>query len=173
MRSLTILDCENIKRAIQHFNSIDIQHELKNDQVLLLRIHIMAGFDAIATTDLEILNEKCLNKSIVVLLKGENPEENQNNFLVYWKSRDHDKLLTLTSFYQKIADNNENVFEFIIEFLSESLSKGEIGEKVLTILKAICKLRHVKEQFFTLIQFCNLHKYLNPHSNLKRDLICE
>ncbi|XP_070507511.1 uncharacterized protein [Chironomus tepperi] len=119
--SLTILECKNIKKAIDHFSSTDLQHEMQSGHVLLLRIHIEECFDDISQDDLGKLNEICENKSIVLVLKG------NDNFSIYWKSKNIQKLLNLKTNNNNYYKNNDRFPEFIINFLSRSLSDGEIG----------------------------------------------
>ncbi|XP_070503610.1 uncharacterized protein [Chironomus tepperi] len=121
VKSLTILECKNISKVVDYLSSADLQREMKRSNVLLLSIHIEESFDGMPETDLEKLNEICENKSIVLVLKG------KDNFLIYWKSKNIQKLLNLKTNNINFNKNDDNFLEFIINFLSQSLSDGEIG----------------------------------------------
>jgi len=112
----------------QNSNEIDLTNILdqlqSTDKILSIKLQIDEHFDEICSDELKILSEKCTNKSIVILLISKHSEK----VLIYWKSKEIDNFLALKHYGENYSKDDKKVYEFIAEFLTRSLSRGQLGE---------------------------------------------
>ena len=126
------MQIKQIEFSINNFQTVmillslnEIEQEIQNNEtVLLIRIRVENAFSAFDKANLEKLNNRFAAKSVVIFLAS----KRNNNFIIYWKSKDISKFLFLDFyFYEESSDKNENIFNFIVKFLTKSLSKGKLG----------------------------------------------
>ena len=126
------MQIKQIEFSINNFQTVmillslnEIEQEIQNNEiVLLIRIRVENAFSAFDKANLEKLNNRFADKSVVIFLAS----KRNNNFIIYWKSKDISKFLFLDFyFYEESSDKNENIFNFIVNFLTKSLSKGKLG----------------------------------------------
>jgi len=109
-------------------SSNEINDEIQNKEtVLVIQIRIENGFDAFDALDgdsIEKLSNRFADKSAVIFLAS----KTSNNFLIYWKSKDIKNFLFLDFYFYEVSnDKNEQIFNFLADFLAKSLSKGKLG----------------------------------------------
>jgi len=105
-------------------NSPAIKEELRKFRsILFLKFKINGNTYKPSMHELKELNEKCRQTSVVILLSS----KNEDDFLIYWKSREISHLLKLVSYKENFGKEDKNLCEFIAEFLVESIFQGNLG----------------------------------------------
>ena len=79
---------------------------------------------SLKTDELDILTNKCLRKSIVVLIASKNDDK----FLIYWKSNEIEHFLSFKPYNSTEMEANKILFQFIVKFLASSLNKKHLGK---------------------------------------------
>ncbi|KAL7050247.1 hypothetical protein ACKWTF_004010 [Chironomus riparius] len=126
------MQTKQIEFSINNFQTVmillslnEIEVEIQNNEsVLVIRIRIENAFSAFDKVNLEKLSSRFVEKSVVIFLSS----KRNNDFVIYWKSKDIKKFLFLDFYsYEESSCKNENIFNFIVNFLAKSLSKGRLG----------------------------------------------
>ncbi|XP_070498086.1 uncharacterized protein [Chironomus tepperi] len=121
----TEFSINNIQTFMALLNLQEINKEIQNKEtVLVIKIRIENSFEAFDADNLEKLSSKFVDTSVIIFLAS----KRNNNFLIYWKSKDIPNFLFLDFYFYEISnDINENIFNFLVDFLAKSLSKGRLG----------------------------------------------
>ena len=116
---------KDISEALQTFDLEDVNEELeKFHEALLISIEVDGVFENLRQNELQKLNNKCRNKSIVILFSS----KNQDKFSVYWKSEKGQNFLVFSPYNDTPAMADKNFYEFLASFLADSLANGHVGE---------------------------------------------
>lgn len=109
-------------------NKIDLSNILDQlqttDNILSIKLQIDEHFDEICSDELKSLSEKCKTKSIVILFTSKHSDKVH----IHWKSKEIDNFLTLKHYGENYSKDDKKVYEFVAEFLTKSLSRGQLGE---------------------------------------------
>ena len=125
IKTVTKTDCKNIQNLKDLFDSVELKQEFEDQTtVLLLKIPVNDLFDDLDPIVLKEINRKCFNKSIVMFVTS----ENSNKASIYWKSKDIQQLITLVHYEEEFTENDSKIYKFVADYLSKSLSKGELGK---------------------------------------------
>ncbi|XP_070505873.1 uncharacterized protein [Chironomus tepperi] len=126
IKRYTINSCRSFRSALEMFSSPAIKEELeKFRSILLLKFRINGNFYKPNMKELVELNARCKKAAVVILIAS----KNEDDFLIYWKSREIDRLLKLKSYKENFGKQDKNLCEFTAEFLVESLFQGCLGLK--------------------------------------------
>jgi hypothetical protein len=104
-------------------NNVIIKSE-NNKIILLIKIIISEDFKAITLLNLKKLQKKFKSQNIVIFISS----VNRNKFMIYWKSKDIQQLLTLKPYGKIFIDVDQLLCEFAVEFLIKSLENGHLGK---------------------------------------------
>jgi len=93
----------------------------------VLKINVDEPCDKLKSKDLLQLSGKCKNKAVIVQFsKG-----NEENFAVHWKSKDLQKFMSFLPEDEAPITNANIFYEFLVEFLLQSLQKRNLGKFVV------------------------------------------
>ena len=121
----SINDCNDISEIFQIFDTTNIKEEIENIEVtLLLRIKVDQHFGVLSTNEVQQVAKKCKNKSLVILLTS----KNEDKFLIYWKSSEIQHFLKLLPYKNTPMLTGKLFFEYLVEFLANSIANGHLGE---------------------------------------------
>ena len=121
----TVLSYTNTDSIVKLFQSDDLQNYLsKTDNALQLNIKIKENYRELHQSELEILSEKCNNKSIVIFLES----KDERQFSIYWKSKENSQFLAIKRFREENVGVDKKIYEYIANFLASSLKRGELGK---------------------------------------------
>lgn len=118
------INADNQETSSKQDLSNILENQAATDNVLSIKLQIDDNFEKLSSTELNSLSEKCRNKSIVILLTA----KDSDTVYVYWKSKDIDNILILKHYSENYSQDDKKIYEFVAEFLTKSLSKGELGE---------------------------------------------
>lgn len=123
---IKILEYELIETGVDEFlASPNLKQTLLDfEKVSLLKIKISGNFKDICSRIYQHLADVCCKKAIIVYLIN----KDENKPLIYWKSRNIQNFIFLENLYEKSTDKDLKVYEFIVEFLSDELIKGNLGK---------------------------------------------
>lgn len=114
-----------VENLINYFDSVEFLTLSKDfNQVYLLKLQIEESSSNPNAKELDVLAQKCSKNSIVVLLAS----RNEKNFFLYWKSREIQQFLSLKIYDECELMNNLKLFDFIANFLADSLTRGYLGK---------------------------------------------
>lgn len=124
IKTHVIQTCKSLKTFFDSLDSPTMIHELEDQTtVLFVKLQINDSLENLDLDEIKYLNSLCFNKSIVIFITSENCFKS----LIYWKSKDIPKLITLKHHGDEFTENDRKVYEFVADFLASSLSKGQLG----------------------------------------------
>ena len=110
--------------ALSFLHSSSFKDDLKNSlNIALLKIHVRENFGELTGSNFDNILECCGNKSIVIFFMSKNFQK----YLIYWKSKELDYFLILKPFAETPSSNDEECYDFIADFLANSLRDGYLG----------------------------------------------
>jgi hypothetical protein len=124
IKTIKFISANNFQGIWSIFNSNCFYNEPDDiETVLAVRIQVDGQFDDFSANNLQDLSRKCQNKSILIFLASKNHEK----FAIYWKSKDISQFITFEHYKAEFEDGDSEIYEFIVDFLINALSKGELG----------------------------------------------
>lgn len=116
---------EYVDNVLEYFESLNIKSILQEYlSVFIVRLKIKDIFHNPSSIELNELGLKCATNSIVILLVT----DDGNNYFLYWKSKDIKHFMTFKIYDRCRFMNNVDIFEFIAQFLVDSLRHGHLGK---------------------------------------------
>lgn len=113
---------EKIESLMDFFETFPILSLLKEtSKVLILKFETITKP---TVANLEELSQKCLGNSIVILLALNARSE----LCLYWKSKQIRHFLTLKHYERGDFLNDVRLFEFLANFIGNSLKRGYLGK---------------------------------------------
>ncbi|KAL7038127.1 hypothetical protein ACKWTF_009461 [Chironomus riparius] len=119
--SWTVGNFRNIHESLKFLKSIKIPINLQN--ILQIKLNIEKDFKEFSSIDLKKLRKKFKNISILIFIAA----SNDTKFVIYWKSKGIRKILRLKSHKDNFFENDKCVYEFVVDFLEGTLTKGHLG----------------------------------------------
>lgn len=93
------------------------------EKVLFIKVQSEGGLDSLNADEIQTLSRKFIDKAVVFYIASRNNEK----FIIYWKSKGIEEFLILMNNGKVFKDNDKIIYDFIADYLAESLSKGELG----------------------------------------------
>lgn len=117
--------CSTIEDFFAFLETSEIKAQIiNNESVLMLTVDIVETLNEISGGDLNELNCLFREKSAVVLFKAVKDFKR----FVYWKSKEISNFVTVSHYKEDFGCEDRDVYQFIADFLGESLKKGELGK---------------------------------------------
>ncbi|XP_070490028.1 uncharacterized protein [Chironomus tepperi] len=124
LKTWMITNCDSLSEALQFFDTKSLKIELNEpSNVLVLRFEVDEDFVDLNLREILDLSNKCLKKSVLILLMCMEAKK----FSIFWKSKDIKSLLALKPYKEKLSEDHIELYEFIAEFLTNSLKMGHLG----------------------------------------------
>jgi len=121
---LEISSFRHLTDALSFFHSSSFKEEMQNSQnILFLKIQIKENFGELTASNLDRLLECCGNKSIVIFFESKNSQK----YSIFWKSKELGYFLIMKPFTETPSSNDEECFDFIADFLANSLKDVYLG----------------------------------------------
>ncbi|XP_070490541.1 uncharacterized protein [Chironomus tepperi] len=124
IREMSILNCKNLPTAIEFFESPSVKSELQSkDSILFIQFQVEEDFGELTSAHLSNLIQISQDKAVVIYIRS----TNDDNFLVYWKSKDFQHFLMFKAYDETSLSDEKKICGFIANFVADSLSRGELG----------------------------------------------
>jgi len=92
-------------------------------KVLLLRFEIDVDFSQLSQSELQKLNDAYTGRDVVVILDGKESAKS----LIYWRGKGFNDFVALLPFSDESTEKYQKLYQFIIDFLVQCLSNGQLG----------------------------------------------
>ena len=118
--------------------SPNVKDQLSDTEtVFLIKFKINENFGNLSSGEIYELTKNCANKSIIVYFAS----SDEDNFMIYWKSKDAQKILTLSAYKDGFVMDDKDICEYVVDFLVKSLKNGHLGELIngLSYVRIILK----------------------------------
>ncbi|XP_070495393.1 uncharacterized protein [Chironomus tepperi] len=129
IKSLINASNTNVIKCVKYSNNIvcaveSLESDVTNTQhAVLIQFIIEENFKELNQDQLDMLAQIFSTKAVVLFFKS----KDCNSMLIYWKSRNIDYFLTLMPPKRMTILECEEVYEFVADFLVESLDNGQLG----------------------------------------------
>lgn len=122
VKAINFPECLDIQHAVETVAS----HVKSEDEryILYLTIYIERKFEFLSKEELKIFAGQCGSKNLVIFFAS----KNHDMYWLVWKSKEMDFFLQIAHFREKYKISDENLYEFVADFLAKALGRGDIGE---------------------------------------------
>lgn len=115
--------CGSISNILESLNSLAFDYT-DAQNVTIIKFKNVTFEAPINSDEFDLVANKWLGKSIVLLIAAENDDD----FMIYWKSSEIDYFLSFKPYNSSEIEANKTLFQFIVKFLANSLKQNHLGE---------------------------------------------